>query len=426
MVYYILLFLFFIYGIFEIINFIKYNKFKKEVESQLYTKKNLYLSDKNEKRHIGFNILNLIEYLNNTNKNNITKIIEQLFYDKIKITEIRFVNLYEALCYYIYNQLNLSFQKSQTIFSLINNIEQKIGFTFKRDFIKQEYIKVTRNKFQFWYQPFILIIIKYFLKLLFHLFMKILKFESYKENNLIIYTNNNLNKKNVVLFHCSVAGALSLILLIKRMKNDYNLIIPEIPGLSWNYYYDLQKINNLDYYNDIVINFIKRKNLNNLNLICHSLGGITCLKFYNQIIFKNPFIKINNIFFCEAPAFPIYIFKLHSESYDIFKSIKYYIKNCYLFDLLIIPFLQRDIYVQYYVNMDINTFDSCFFYKESDTKIHLILVDKDSKIPTDFYLDYLQNKNLLDKIETKLFFNSRHGSFLYKKNIQDYLIEKLN
>lgn len=91
-----------------------------------------------------------------------------------------------------------------------------------------------------------------------------------------------------------------------------------------------------------------------------------------------------------------------------------------------IPFLHRDIYVQYYINKDINIFDSCYFYKETETEINMILVDKDNKIPTDFYIDYIKNFDLEEKINLKIFENNTHGSFLYKKNIQDYVINKLD
>jgi hypothetical protein len=425
MIFYIL---FFLYSIFEVRNYIKYYKLKNKINKQIKNKNDLYLSKKNEISLLVHNTLNLLDYLTNLDETKTIKIIEQLFYDKIDISKITYFNLYNALCYYVYNKTNLNFPQSARIFSLINNIENKIGLKFIKKEIKQDYIKASKNYFNYWYHPFILIFIKKILKFTFHLFMLFIGFKYFISDNLIIYNNINNrdenDKKNIILFHCSVAGALSLIVVILKMRKKYNLIIPEIPGFSWNYYYD-NDIKGLDYYNNILINYVKKENLNNLNLISHSLGGITLMKFYYKCVLTTN-LKIDNIFFCESPVFPIYIFKLHSESYDLIKSIKNYLKNFQFMDILIIPFLQRDVYVQYYVNMDINMFDSCFFYKETDTKINIILVDNDNKIPSDFYIDYLKSKNLLDKINTKIFENNSHGAFLYNKNIQDFVLDELD
>ena len=240
-----------------------------------------------------------------------------------------------------------------------------------------------------------------------------------KDNYIIYYPKEiDNNKKTLVIFHCSVAGGLSLLKVIYKFKDKYNLIIPEIPGLSWNYYYD--NIKNFEYYNDILIEFLD-KNFKNkkINLLSHSLGGITCLKFYHAFNKNN----IDKIFLVESPILPLYIYCLHCQSYDL-NSV---FANRLIFDIIIIPFLHKDIYVQYYINKNVNNINSVLYFDDgNNSENHIILVDKDNKIPTEFYKYYIEKNNLMEKTNLKIFNNCSHGDFLLNNEMQTYIFSKLD
>ncbi len=399
-----------------------YNKYI-NLKNNALNKQKVILNDKNL-------CINQIRLINNfTNYNyNIIKCIEQLFYNKINYKNITKNNLLTALSYKIYHRTNLNFQQNKKIHDLIKEIELKINHKFIDNMnYNQDFIKVAHNNFMCWYQPLFLILFKNILKWVFHLWM--VKNFNYEvmENNYVIYHSKKIdpNKKTLILFHCSIAGGLSLIKFISKIINNYNLIIPEIPGYSWNYYYnDMNNIYDMEFYNEQLINFIDNK-FNNIrfNLISHSLGGITCIKFYYQYKFK---LQKNNliskIIFIESPILPFNTYKLHCESYDL----KTLLNNYSVFDILSIPFLQRDLYVQYYINKNVNNLNCSYYFDDDNIESHVVLVEKDNKIPTEYYKYFLEKKNLDKVANLKIFNNYTHGSFLINNEIQNYIIKILN
>ncbi len=406
-----------VYGYFEYNNYKNYRNITNSIHNDFI------ICNTNQNNTLKKNQKKLLDTYIESNYN-LEKSIEQLFYNKINYKNITYYNLYSALAYKIYHQENLNINEKNSIDALICSIETKLNCQFSRHIEYQEFIKVTKHNYKYWYHPFIFNLFKNTVKMPFHLWMT-LYFNTYNKDNYVIYYPNQFdkNKKNLILFHCSVAGAMSLVQVIRKYKNKYNLIIPEIPGLSWNYYYKT-KIQDMEYYNDILINFIEEKIPNQkINLISHSLGGLTCTKFYYQFTHyetKN-FDLISKIFYVESPMLPFYIFLLHCESNDlnnIFNNFSYS-------DFVSVPFLHKDIYVQHYIHKNINNLNSCYFF-DNNIETHVILVEKDNKIPTEYYKYFLEKNNLATKANLKIFENRIHGAFLVSQEMQNYIDNSLS
>ncbi len=403
--------------------YLEYRNYKNYKNITKYNNNDFLIFDTNQDKILCRNQKILLDNYIKSNYN-LEKSIEQLFYDKISYKEITYNNLYSALSYKIYHREILNLEENNNIIQLINLIENNLSHKFINDYKYQEFLKVTKSNFNYWYQPYFLKLLKISIKFPFHLWM-LYHFNTYKNGNyLIYYPDFDKNKKNLVLFHCSVGGAFSLIKFIIKYKDKYNLIIPEIPGVSWNYYYECDRIYNLEYYNDILIKFLEDKIPNQqINLLSHSLGGLSCTKFYYQ--FTNYETKnmdlIKKIFFVESPFLPFYIFLLHCESYDLTKLFNNYSYS----DVLCVPFLHKDLYVQYYINRNINNLNCCYFFN-SDIETHVILVEKDNKIPTEYYKYFIETNDLHHKANLKIFKNKIHGAFLISDEMQTYIDNSLS
>jgi len=83
------------------------------------------------------------------------------------------------------------------------------------------------------------------------------------------------NSKNLVFLHGWGGSWQSWYPILERLKNDFNLYAPDLPGFSNE---PIQIPYHLDNYVDFVINFLKAQKIKNPILIGHSFGGAIATK----------------------------------------------------------------------------------------------------------------------------------------------------
>lgn len=347
------------------------------------------------------------------------RFVENLFYNKIPFEQIPKNYLIKVLGGLIFAKNQLSIMETIIIYRFIEMMETKTNTKFKNNYnINLPHIKFGDNQIITWYQPFGVIMMKLFVRKLFNAYLHKLGFKRHNlDNGFVVWirVDDNIKYNPLILFHCSIGGCIPYSGMIHKIMEGRILILPEIPGVSWENY--VHEPPTLNYMADMLHDKINDLKLIKYDVMCHSFGWALCTKYFYKY-----HSEINKIVCVEASVILNHALNVYSEFYDVTCGLNSPDK----LGKLCIPFLHRDVYLQFYFQKDLSIYDSILIDREEEIgkDIHLILVDKDDKIPTAYYDYYIKKKNLPYKV--KIFNNRYHASFVYDMEIQNYMLTIIN
>jgi pimeloyl-ACP methyl ester carboxylesterase len=250
------------------------------------------------------------------------------------------------------------------------------------------------------------------------------KYTICKKSGVKIWYNKYNKNKGVplVFFHASVGGVSLQCTIMKYYNDNHNIILPEIPGVSFLDVKDKppSPCQIIDDVHNFITNIYVCDGSNvdlatlKINLMGHSLGTILCSTYINR------YPKYICNFFCvEGHIFPTRVLRIYSDFYvDVGKIPKE--------DLITVPFFHRDLYVQYFIRR-LNP-DTVFLFDmngdKKHIKIHMYHIRSDRRLLINPQLEYAKRKNI--KVSFHLFDGDYyHGSFVFNNNIKKYVIEDI-
>lgn len=411
--------------------FIEYNnyvKYKKKYE--------LFNNFRNKTEHNNSSILNKkIDVIHSDIKNSHTEMksfIQEMFkgFNQIeKIPKLKIVrSLVDNLCF-----SSVCETINEKIKSMITDVENIIGVKFENSENSAEnnikHVSISNGKLVVWYRPVALQWILFCARSISCINMSLIGFKKHLlDDNVIVWVKNN-NSDKCTLFVPSCVGGITLyqtfIKLLCNKLSTNNIYIVEIPGMAWTGYTDncppsISKISNT------IVKFIVNNKIKNLNMFGHSFGTIVMNHIVNEQyqILKESNIKLNKIIYIEGLLFYVKVFKT-------LKCIEMPLLDV-LFgdtssDVFTMPLFQRDLYVKFYIKRHMSLLNSVLCGDsecEAECDFYSLMVEHDNKFITKDYVDYINKKQL--RINYKVFNGLIHGSFVWTKEMQDYLFNILN
>lgn len=394
--------------------------------------------------------------------------IKDLYYSKVNLEDMNFADVCEAL----YCIIGAHSQYIEIIKKIIKKLQiNKVLLNKKNIFTSNKIHNRLANKnksLHSWFIIFPIFIIIKGIHIITHYYLKILGYKYYttKHGLNIWYTTYDHKKGTpLIFFHGSIGGLSFYCPVFKYFRDNYNIIMPELPGISFmdaidpppsfddmidDVYIFIMKIyinknidvrdiydNANDIVNDItndiindittdignditndIVNDINKINdtILDINLMGHSLGNTLCCGFINK------YPKLVNNFFCiEGHIFYNRGLKIFSD----FESIY----DIPVEDFYTIIFFQRNLYVQYFINKQLSL-DKCFIYDLADNdtkqiKIHMFHGKHDERLLIQPQLDYALKKKI--PISYHIFEkNHKHGLFIMNRNFKNYVISKIH
>lgn len=400
-------------GLWLIIDIYRYVKYR-----QLYTKLNKENYDKpNNKKNIDKLINDLDTY-----PEFLEDLIKNIYYSKVRFEDMNF----NDVCKAIYILTGEDPNNIERIKKIVKKYQIKIKKEQNRNIFKSEdnhpRIRDKNYKINAWFAMLPCYLLTRGINKLVHIYMRILGYKCVDHNNgiKIWYTNYDPKKGTPILFyHASVGGVVLQFTLLKHYYDNHNMIMPEIPGIS---FIDIK--DSPPSIDDIIETthkfisdkyFINNLNKNKINLMGHSIGNTICCGIIN----KYPEL-IDNFFCIEGQLFFHGAVKIYSDFEKQLKELSYE-------DLISVPFFHRDLYVQYFL-MKKMTGDS-FIYDLNDEnnkhiKIHMFHIKSDNKIQIMPQIEYAKKKKIPLKyhiIEGEY----PHGAFVLNSYVKNYVLEKI-
>lgn len=384
--------------------------------------------NENNHEHRDTNHKNIRELLNDLKQypDILTDLIHDLFFNKITMEDMNFDEVCMSLFEMIgeHNEYYTDIVKLLEEYKYLSITKDKNVFGGK---YKHERIKHNKHEIKCWFTILPIYLITRCINACVFVYMKILGFNCYiHENGLKIWHNTyDINKGDpIVFFHASVGGITVQIASISHLYNNYNIIMPEIPGVAFFDTKDtkdrplaiseiidtVQEFLLEQYYDKINI----EKN-NKINLMGHSLGCTICSAYIN----RHP-QYISNFFCIEGQIF-------FPRALRISEDFVSKIEDIPLEDLITVPLFHRDLYVQYFIIKRL-TIDSTMIYNMNDEKshikIHMYHVKDDRRILIEEQLEYASRKNI--QLEYHIFDGDYlHGSFAMNKKIRNYVMKDI-
>lgn len=360
------------------------------------------------------------------------ELIHDLFFNKLRLEDMNFDDVCSSIFEMIgeYEQYRDTVKKIVKRFQLLKRNKGKEIFTSK---LKHHRIRHNKHDIIAWFTIFPVYLITRCIKFVVHLYMKILGYSCYRfSNGLNIWYNSYDKKKGIplVFFHASVGGVSVQAASLKYLLTNHNIIIPEIPGVSFIDTYDLPPsisdiienvhefvlhhyINNKsNYYTDYYVDNAKLK----INLMGHSLGCTICSSYIN----KYP-QYVGSLFCVEGQIFFPRALRISEDFVSKMEDIP-------AEDLITVPLFHRDLYVQYFIIKRL-TLDATMIFDMSEEsckniKIHMYHIKNDRKLLIRPQLEYATRKNI--KLTYHLFDGDySHGSFAFNKKIRDYVMKNI-
>lgn len=191
--------------------------------------------------------------------------------------------------------------------------------------------------------------------------------------------------------------------------------MPEVPGISFTENYNIPP--SIDQIVQDVFSFTNNyTQINQINLMGHSLGNSFCVAFIN----KYP-TYVNNFFCIEGQIF-------FNRGLKIYANLQSDIADIPYKDILSIPFFYRNLFVQYYFIKQVSL-DTCCIYDLAEPhnqhiKIHMFHAKMDDKILIFPQINYANKKNI--PIRYHIFEgNYPHGSFVLNNTFKKYVMTKI-
>lgn len=260
-------------------------------------------------------------------------------------------------------------------------------------------------------------------------YMKIIGYRYYiLDNGLKIWYSPYDEKKGtpIVFFHPSVGGLSFQYTLLRHFHNTHNIILPEIPGISFMDSHDVPlKISDIvesthkfitEYYTPNELKDGSHYKVNKINLMGNSLGCSICGAYINAYP-----LSIDNFFCIEGLIF-------YPRALHIFESFEKNLTDIPLAEIPYIPLFHRELYVQYFMYKRLNLDHISIFELNSNNnrhiKIHMYHVMNDDKILIKPQLEYARFKKI--PLKYHIFDgNFNHGSFFLSNEFKNYVIDDI-
>lgn len=228
-------------------------------------------------------------------------------------------------------------------------------------------------------------------------------------NDMIIWYKHNKTQQALLVFYPCIIGGITLYpFAVNKLKHN-NILIPEIPGLS--FYYTTAHPPKPSEVVDTVALFIDKhfaKQKDNVTIAGHSFGNIMC----NCMINKYPNL-VKKYICIEGQLF------FHGFA-SIFFMLEKNIQALPYTDLVSVLFFQRNIWAVYYIH-NLISISECFLYSKPVAQVFTYHVEDDDKIDFNKQLEYAVAKNI--PLSYKIFKGSYgHGAFVLNFDVQKYVL----
>ena len=308
--------------------------------------------------------------------------------------------------------------------NIILKLENKLGYKFiNNNNNRYLYRKWGSNFINFSIRPLCLQIPIRLLVTLIHYYFIILLGFKYKINNKIgfMYNLSDPKKDTLIFIHGFGFGYIPFIDILKKLNQQYNLIIVILPNISsYNYYDDLNFIYfpPLNKINNTIYNFLEENKQKNIILLAHSFGTyITQIlrKDNRQLLFKKIIMVDPIIFWIGCFKMSIYIDKPSINVDSIQNIIWDHTINYLIYQCLYLKFVcYRVMFGPDFLIYDSNELNN--------TNITIILEKNDYIIPAELLYNKIKNNVTCYYIDND---DAIHGSILrdtkYLDNIMNII-----
>lgn len=343
------------------------------------------------------------------------KSIEDIYYGEVEWSKIPRDDLKTTLTLIINNfrKNNVLPKDGELVEKALQSLESKTQRSLSYKPSKNiKRINLRERKLRGWYKPIILRGFIYVIRKFYDYKLHKAGFKRVQQSNGLVLWYKESDKQNAsIFFHCSIAGAIPYIKFLKNIRGT--VIIPEVPGISWQNY-----TNTPPSLNQIVtdtVEFTKSLGIDKFNIVAHSFGcflGCRLINNYQQ--------HVNKAVLIEGFVYPVRMMKaywyIHIPIYSMHKLS--------LCELLLVPFFIRDTHCQFYINREVSISDGMLNrYTRIESRkdsITVILSEYDNKIDCKRVMQYVKNSGIeYDHIVVP---GKGHGSFITNDDIQDKVI----
>lgn len=352
-------------------------------------------------------------------------LINDLFFNKVRMEDMNF----EEVCMSIFEMIGEYEQYQDSIKQIVGQYQlllMKRGEHVFTSNVHHDRVRHNKHNIISWFNILPIYLLTRGVNVGVMMYMKYLGYKCYRfESGLKIWYNEYDQKKGtpLVFFHASVGGVTFQAPSIGHLHNNRNIIMPEIPGVSFIDTYEcppsISEI--IENVNEFILNHYIDNNIDNetnikINLMGHSLGCTICSAYINK------YPKCIDHFFCvEGQIFFPRALRISEDFASKPEDIP-------AEDLIIVPLFHRDLYVQYFMIKRL-TLDSTMLFDMDDEgfkniKIHMYHIKIDRKILIRPQLEYAAHKKI--KLDYHLFDGDySHGSFATNKKVRDYVLDNI-
>lgn len=360
-------------------------------------------------------------------------LIHDLFFNKVRMEDMNF----DEVCTSVYEMIGEHKQYCDDI----NRIIEKFQLMQKRKgrdiFVSNDHHnRIRHNKHDIiaWFNILPVYLLTRGINISVSMYMKYyLGYHCYRfKSGLKIWYSTYDQKKGtpLVFFHASVGGVTFQAASLEQLHNGYNVIMPEIPGVSFIDTYEcpppiseiIENVHEfiLNHYIDDKVDYCIDNNLDSsnlkINIMGHSLGCTICSAYINRYP-----QHIDNFFCVEGQIF-------FPRALRISEDFASKIEDIPTEDLIIVPLFHRDLYVQYFMIKRLTLDSTMLFDMDGEDfkniKIHMYHVKDDRKLLIRPQLEYATRKKI--NILYHLFEgNYSHGSFATTKKFRNYVLRNI-
>jgi pimeloyl-ACP methyl ester carboxylesterase len=338
---------------------------------------------------------------------------------------------FDDVCTSLYEMIGEHEQYLNDITNLVKKYQSKFNEQGRNVFTSTTYHKRVRHfkhTIVAWFTILPVYLITRLGGIVVEIYMRCIGYRCYKfKNRLKIWYNKYDQTKGnpLIFFHASVGGVTIQVASLDYFSKHHNIIMPEIPGVSFIDTYDKPPLISeiIENVHEFVLNhYVTRceRSINSsdikINLMGHSLGCTVCSAYINRYP-----RHIDNFFCVEGQIFFPRAIRL---SEDFVMNIE----DIPTEDWITVPLFHRDLYVQYFMIKCITLDATMIFDLTNDDnkhiKIHMYHIKNDRRILIRPQLEYAIRKKI--KITHHLFDGDfSHGSFAFNKKVRKYIMNNI-
>jgi pimeloyl-ACP methyl ester carboxylesterase len=353
--------------------------------------------------------------------------IKDLFFGKIMLENMN----YDDVCLSLFEMIGEYDQYRDEIKRIVKRFQLKMRSKNINVFtsnVRTYRVRSRKHGLKSWFIILPVYIMSRVANIIITIYMKLLGYQSKKCGNGLVIWYSKYDPAlgtPLVFFHASVGGLTVHYPSLAHFYKNHNIILPEIPGISFidtdDKPFPISSIIE-NVHNFLLTEYISDQNkcINpetiKINLMGHSLGSAICSSYINT------YPKNIDSFFCVEGQ--IFFHRIMKISHDLNSDIH----NTSLEDLIAVSLFNRNLYVQYFL-IKCMTIDYSMLYdlksdEKKHIKIHMYHVQNDERLSLDPQLDYAKRKGFQLKHHT-FPGNLYHGSFILNKYVREYVLKDI-